>query len=463
MRTVVQRLLAILCTVSIIGVLTGCGTTDTRTQISVWSWEPSMRTLIADFEQANPDIHVRQIGTADYSKLNTAIQDGYGTPDVVQLEYYALPQYAVSDQLRDLTSLTSGYDSFYTPGSWASVQLDDHVYGVPMDSGPMAFFYNDDAFKQAGVDASKIRTWDDYYQAAKKLKKNGVYIAADAGDASFYNAMIWLAGGTPYHTSHDGKEVSITLTTDHGTQAFTEFWQKMINEDLINTHLHRWSDDWKQAVGSGTVASIFAGAWMPSLLLADVPGTAGLWRVAQMPTQTGAYTNAENGGSALGILNSSRHPQAAWRFIDYVCHNAAGIHTRVSAGSFPADNATLQSEHFLNKTTIRDDHGVDVNYFGGQQFNKVLAQAAQHVTTGYHYLPFEVFARTDFTQTVGKAYAWANEDEAYETALAQEQEGLISDKDMPPHPGPEVTLLYGINEWQISLKEYGTNQGFTMK
>ena len=117
-----------------------------------------MAALIADFEARNPDIHVTQIGTADYSKLNSAIQDGYGTPDVVQLEYFALPQYAVSGQLRDLTSRTTNYGSFYTPGSWSSVQLDRRVYGVPMDSGPMAFFYNQDVFEQAGVDAAKIRT-----------------------------------------------------------------------------------------------------------------------------------------------------------------------------------------------------------------------------------------------------------------------------------------------------------------
>ena len=82
----------------------------------------------------------------------------------------------------------------------------------------MAFFYNDDAFRQAGVDATKITTWDDYYEAAKKLKNIGVYIAADAGDASFYNAMIWLAGGRPFHTSSDGKTVTVDLKGDAGTR-----------------------------------------------------------------------------------------------------------------------------------------------------------------------------------------------------------------------------------------------------
>lgn len=422
-----------------------------------------MAALIADFEARNPDIHVTQIGTADYSKLNSAIQDGYGTPDVVQLEYFALPQYAVSGQLRDLTSRTTNYGSFYTPGSWSSVQLDGRVYGVPMDSGPMAFFYNQDVFEQAGVDAAKIRTWDDYYRAAKKLKENGVYIAADDGDASFYNAMIWLAGGRPYNTSHDGKEVSITLDTDTGTQEFTRFWQQMIDEDLVNTRLDTWSDDWKQALGSGTVASLFAGAWMPSLLLADVPGTAGLWRVAQMPTAHGNLTNAENGGSALGVLSSSRRPEASWRFIEYVCHETAGIMTRVDGGAFPADNATLNSANFLNKTTVRDARGIEVPYFGGQKFNTVLAQAASHVSTGYQYLPFEVYARSDFRATVGAAYTWVNDEHTYYDAVRREREGLIQRKDMPQSPGPQVTLREGIERWQSDLKEYGANQGFTMR
>ncbi len=410
MRAWAKRMVAAVCAAGVMVAVAGCGEHDNRTQISVWSWEPSMAALIADFEARNPDVHVTQIGTADYSKLNSAIQDGYGTPDVVQLEYFALPQYAVSGQLRDLTSRTTNYGSFYTPGSWSSVQLDGRVYGVPMDSGPMAFFYNQDVFEQAGVDAAKIRTWDDYYRAAKKLKENGVYIAADDGDASFYNAMIWLAGGRPYNTSHDGKEVSITLDTDTGTQEFTRFWQQMIDEDLVNTRLDTWSDDWKQALGSGTVASLFAGAWMPSLLLADVPGTAGLWRVAQMPTAHGNLTNAENGGSALGVLSSSRRPEASWRFIEYVCHETAGIMTRVDGGAFPADNATLNSANFLNKTTVRDARGIEVPYFGGQKFNTVLAQAASHVSTGYQYLPFEVYARSDFRAPVGAAYTWVNDE-----------------------------------------------------
>ncbi|WP_231129363.1 ABC transporter substrate-binding protein [Bifidobacterium choloepi] len=441
-----------------------CGNADSRTVLTVWSWEPSMKTLIENFEHENPDIVIKQVSTASYDKLNSAIQDGYNTPDVVQLEYYALPQYAVSGQLVDLTDRTAGYDDVFTPGTWASVQLDGDVYGVPMDSGPMAFFYNKDVFEQAGVDPTTIKTWADYYNAAKKLKQIGVYITADSGsDASFYESMIWLAGGRPFSTSHDGKEVSINLNKDEGTMTFTEFWQKMIDEGLVDTTLTTWSDGWKEAVGNGEIASLFAGAWMPSLLLADVPASAGLWRVGQMPTENGEATNAENGGSALGILTTSRVPDAAFRFIRYVCKSQEGINTRVDGGAFPADIQTLESSDFLNRTTVTDERGVAVNFFGGQKYNEVLAEAAKRVSTGYQYLPFEVYARTDFKSTVGKAYTWATAENKYRDALKLVENGIKPESSLPSEPGEEVTLKAGIAEWQANLKEYGANQGFTIE
>lgn len=243
LRRLRLRISALLTICAMTLAVASCGQPDTRTVITVWSWEPSMTTLIADFEKANPDVRVKLNNISGYGHLNNAIQDGYGTPDVVQLEYYALPQYAVSGQLMDLTGRVGSYSSFFTPGTWASVQLAQRAYALPMDSGPMAFFYNDDAFRQVGVDATKITTWDDYYEAAKKLKNIGVYIAADAGDASFYNAMIWLAGGRPFHTSSDGKTVTVDLKGDAGTRTFTEFWQRMIDEGLVNTHLKVWSED----------------------------------------------------------------------------------------------------------------------------------------------------------------------------------------------------------------------------
>ena len=63
-----------------------------------------------------------------------------------------------------------------------------------MDSGPMAFFYNNSVFEQVGVDASKIRTWDDYYEAAKKIRATGSYITNLAGTSNDYRPFTARSG-----------------------------------------------------------------------------------------------------------------------------------------------------------------------------------------------------------------------------------------------------------------------------
>lgn len=53
-------------------------------------------------------------------------------PDVAQVEYYAIPQYALQRATCwNITDKTSGYSDFYTPGPWASVQFAGKVYGLP--------------------------------------------------------------------------------------------------------------------------------------------------------------------------------------------------------------------------------------------------------------------------------------------------------------------------------------------
>ena len=54
----------------------------------------------------------------------------------------------------------------------------------------MGFFYNKELFAKAGVDASKIKTWDDLLGAVKALKGAGITPitvgGADKWPVSFY-------------------------------------------------------------------------------------------------------------------------------------------------------------------------------------------------------------------------------------------------------------------------------------
>ncbi|MDU1391536.1 MAG: extracellular solute-binding protein, partial [Bifidobacterium longum] len=152
--TVAKKAIALTGAVAMLGSVAACGS-DTAsgkpaqdkdvTEITVWAWEPTLTQVAKDFtKKTGIKVDLKNVGTntKEYTQLDNAIEAGSGAPDVAQVEYYAIPQYAIKGNLLDITDKTSGYSDFYTPGPWASVQFAGKVYGLPMDSGPMAFFYN---------------------------------------------------------------------------------------------------------------------------------------------------------------------------------------------------------------------------------------------------------------------------------------------------------------------------------
>ena len=448
-----KRIIALLGAAAMVLPLAACGggndaagdggeaSGDEKIELTVWSWDSTLPRTVEGFEKENPNIKVTitNAGTNkdEYQALNNAMEAGSGAPDLAQIEYYALPEYVIRDYVQDLSGYgADDFSDFFTPGTWASVAIQGGVYALPMDSGPMAWFYNKEVMDKAGVNPDEVRTWDDFYEAAKKVRATGSYITSDSGDAGFFDSMTWLAGATPFETGEDGTSVKINLTGDDKVQSFIDFWQKLIDEDLIDTKTAGWTDEWNRGLNDGSIASLLTGAWMPYNLLSGAPDGDGKWRIAQMPTLDGSETNSENGGSSLAVIKTDDEAkaEAAYKFAEYACHNADGVGVRVEGGAFPADNETLASEDFLNMSSLTDSEGNAHEYFGGQKFNEVLAKAAANVSTGYKFLPFEVNARNVYADHAG---------------------GAFTDK--------SITLEEGIASWETALKEYAEQQGYTVE
>ena len=200
--------------------------------LTYWSWTPSAKDQVAAFEKAYPKVKVKLVnagtGADQYTKLQNTIKAGSGAPDVAQVEYYALPQFALSDSLLDLSSYGFGdLKDKFAASTWSSVDMDGKIYGLPQDSGPMALFYNKAVFDKYGISVPK--TWDEYVAAAKKLHTADpdAYIAADSGDAGFTTSMIAQAGGTPFTTK--GDKVTINLE-DAGTKKWTKTWDQLVEQ-----------------------------------------------------------------------------------------------------------------------------------------------------------------------------------------------------------------------------------------
>lgn len=392
--------------------------------LTVWAWEPTLEQVVTDFEAEYPNVDVELVnagtGNDQYTALQNAIAAGSGVPDVAQVEYYALPQFALSESFADLAAYGAGdLEGTFTPGPWNSVHAGEGIYGLPMDSGPMALFYNKELFDKHGVEVPA--TWEEFAEAARALHEAdpNVYITNDTGDAGFTTSLIWQAGGQPYTV--DGTNVGIDFTGE-GSTKFTEAWQQLIDEELL-APISSWSDEWYQGLGNGTIATLATGAWMPANLESGVADGAGKWAAAPLPQwEEGANASAENGGSSLAIPSASEQGALAYGFLEYA-NVGDGVQTRVDGGAFPATSAALESEEFLN---------TEFEYFGGQQANQIFAESAANVVEGWNYLPFQVYSNSIFNDTVGQAY--------------------VSD----------TTLQDGLTNWADSSLEYGQQQGFTV-
>ena len=392
-----------------------------------WAWAPQDKQLVAAFEKVYPNIKVNLVnagtGTTEYTALQNAIKAGSGVPDIAQVEYYALPQFALGGSLADLgTDGLSSDQSQFSTAVWDSVQVGGKLVGLPQDTGPMALFYNKTVFDKYGLTVPT--TWAQFAADATKLHAPNPkeYLTNDTGDPGFTTSMIWSAGGHPYAVSGTS-DVTINLSSsDSGTQKFVSLWSPLVSGGDL-APISSWSNQWYTGLSNGTIASLVTGGWMGVDLESGVPTGKGDWRVAPMPEWTaGTAANSENGGSADSVLTASKNQAAAAAFLQWVS-TGQGAQLSASTGDFPASTTILNSSSWQNQPQA---------YFGGQAINQVLSKQSADVLPGWSYLPFQVYANSIFPNTVGQAYTGKG------------------------------TLSAGLSAWQQQSASYGSQQGFTV-
>ena len=393
---------------------------------TVWTWIPQIKDLVSAFEAKYPKVKVKVVNAGssadEYTKLQNVISAGNGIPDLAQIEYFALPQFALKKSLTDLTSYgAAAYQDKFIKSVWGAVDANGGIYGIPQDSGPMAFFYREDLFKKFGLTVPK--TWDEFVADAKKLKAAdpNAYMTSDGGDAGFTTSMIWQAGGHPYTV--DGTKIKINFD-DPGTKKWVSTWDQLVQGKLVDTKTPGWSDGWFKNLNNGTYVSMISGAWWPGILESSVKDTVGKWRAAPMPQYTaGQQATAANGGSSFALPKGGGNKLLALGFTEWMNTTAQGIGIWTKGGAFPSTTAQLSDPAWLNDP---------VSYFGGQKVNQVLASAANNVVNGWSYLPFQVYANSIYGDTVGKSYS--------------------SNSDLAP----------GLANWQKKSADFGKQQGFSV-
>lgn len=136
----------------------------------------------------------------------------------------------------------------------------DSIYAIPKDYDTIALWYNKKMFDDEGLDyPDSSWTWDDFYDAAKKLTHDGQYgfaMNTTNEQDSYYN-MIYSMGGT---ILTDDKKSGYD---DPNTLKAMDFVGKVL-KDCCPSATTMAETNTDALIQSGTVAMITQGSWMVS-------------------------------------------------------------------------------------------------------------------------------------------------------------------------------------------------------
>jgi multiple sugar transport system substrate-binding protein len=293
------------------------------TTVTFSSWvgsDPTMKKMAADFHKLHPNITISfQNVSADNAsqKLTTQIAGG-NPPDVAFVDASATADFASRQALVNL----DGYikrSSIVKPADYVDafktfVTYNGHLYGLPIDGESTGLFYRKDLFAAAGISGPPT-TWNEFMADVQKLtdpaKKQYGYEVFAPEAAYYWYPWLYQAGGDLL--SADGKTVVFDSPEAQQAANFYVNLAKYSPPDYLNSN----SYDGRVAFEQGKVAMYMAGSWLAGTMTSEDPKINGKWGTAPLPNgPAGCKTTIA--GDSLVLLANSKHPDAAWLWIEYL-------------------------------------------------------------------------------------------------------------------------------------------------
>jgi multiple sugar transport system substrate-binding protein len=279
-----------------------------------------MKKMAADFHKLHPNITIQfQNVNADSAsdKLTTQIAGG-NPPDVAYVDASATSDFASRGALVNLDNYISRSNivkpNDYVPAFKTFETWNGHLWGLPIDGESTGLFYRKDLFQQAGI-SGPPKTWQEFKADVVKLtdpaKKQYGYEVFAPEAAYYWYPWLYQAGGDLL--SNDGKQVVFDSPQAQQAAKFYVDLAKYSPKDYLNSN----SYDGRVAFAQGQVAMYMAGSWLAGTLHSEDPKIDDKWSTAPLPDgPAGCKTTIA--GDSLVLLADSKHPDAAWLWIEYL-------------------------------------------------------------------------------------------------------------------------------------------------
>lgn len=291
-----------------------------KTKFSIMGWgDPNDIQLYIDGaftaypelkDRYEPEILIAGKGDGDvYAKVRLALTAADDLPDIFQANRTGISEFIQAGVLEDLTAAYEPYKSNVNPAALELVSSDGKYFGFPYEIKTKLWFYRQDIFSEVGVDASQVKTMDDFIAAGKKIQEKypESYIWDMGNDGVGYNLGMVLSGNGAKIIDDQGNYV---VDTDPGVRTAFESFKKLKDSGVV-MNIAGWTPDWEQAYANGSLVSTPCGNWLKFFIPKYAPELSGKWAVAQFPEIGGAVGGSEAGGSLFCVPKDAKNKDAA--------------------------------------------------------------------------------------------------------------------------------------------------------
>ena len=249
------------------------------------------------------------------TKFRLALSAHQNIPDLVELNYDEVAEFASQNQLTDISSYVSDYLPAMTSAAKTLMQYNGVYVAFPYEVKEKLWYYRKDMFAAAGIDPAKVKTQADFIAAGRTLQhkypKSFMWNIAPDPQAYVLGEITSGNGAKVY----DKNASKFVVDTDPGIRQAFMALRDLRESGVVATEFDDFTPDWQSALADGTLASVPIASWFSTFLPQYAPALAHKWGVTTWPQIGGAVGGSESGGSVFVIPAASPNKSAAARFL----------------------------------------------------------------------------------------------------------------------------------------------------
>ncbi|OKH15627.1 ABC transporter substrate-binding protein [Fischerella major NIES-592] len=305
--------------------------------------QPWKEGIIKDFESKNPGIRINIIEGPNATNLledlyTSAFILGDSPYDLINMDVIWTPKFAAAGWLLDLTDkVTESELAAFSPKDVEGGRYKGRLYRIPMRSDVGMLYYREDLLRQAGFNPPE--TFTDLIKISQALKQqdkiNWGYIWQGRqyeGLAAMFVEILEGFGG--FWVNPNTLEVGLDRPETLKAIAFLkQTIQIGISPPGVTTYQE---EETRRIFQSGQ--AVFLRSWPYVWPLANEKDSPIRGKIAIKPmvSASGENSGACLGGWGLGISKTTKHPQEAWKAIQYFTSEAAQRRFILQAGFVPS-------------------------------------------------------------------------------------------------------------------------------